>query len=93
MRNKTNLTFEELTVIEKEHKEHITRAELARKELEDTEEVSRQPSSRLLCFTFDLEKTQPILYLNSSVAFYKRQMWLYNLGVNTRHDKKGHMFI
>ena len=59
----------------------------------EAEEKCREPGSRLFCFTFDLEKTQPIPYLNTSVAFYKRQMWFYNLGVNTRHDKKGYMLV
>ena len=90
---KANLDAEEKIPLEKAHKEHIERAELARKELKEAEEKCREPGSRLLCFTFDLEKTQPIPYLNTSVAFYKRQMWLYNLGVNTRHDKKGYMLL
>ena len=44
-------------------------------------------------FTFDLEKNQPLPFIQTSVAFHKRQLWLYNLGVNIRHDNQGHMFL
>ena len=72
---------------------HKKRAEYARKILKEKELESRSPNSKLLCLTFDLEKTQPIPYLNTSVVFYKRQMWFYNLGINTRHDNKAYMCV
>lgn len=31
---------------------------------------------RFLIFSIDLEKTQPLSCLNTSVAYYKRQLWL-----------------
>lgn len=40
-----------------------------------------------------MEQTQPIPYINTSVAFYKRQLWLYNLGIHTLHDGKGTMCL
>ena len=52
----------------------------------------KNENSNLLCFRFR-KKTQPIPFLNTSIVFYKRQMWLYNLGKNTRHNNKGHMCI
>ena len=53
----------------------------------------KNENSNLLCFTFNLEKMHLIPNLNTSIVFYKRQMWLYNLGKNTRHNNKGHMCI
>ena len=32
--------------------------------------------------TFDLEKTLPLPKLSTGVCFYKRQMWLYNMGIH-----------
>lgn len=83
---------EEREVIESRHRTHKTNAECARKKLKDAEKRSKQEPS-FLCFTFDLEKTQPIPYLNTNVVYYKRQMWMYNLGINTRHDNKGYMQV
>lgn len=40
-----------------------------------------------------MQKTQPIPYINTSVAFYKRQLWLYNLGINNRKDNTATMCI
>ena len=33
-------------------------------------------------FTFDLDKTLPLPKLSTSVCFYMRQLWLYNLGIH-----------
>ena len=72
---------------------HHQEASQARHELKKAEMLCRDPKSKLLCFTFDLQKTQPIPYINTSVAFYKRRLWLYNLGINDRKNNKGHMFV
>ena len=40
MRHEAKQTIEERITIEKYHKEHLTRADLARKELKDTREMS-----------------------------------------------------
>ena len=47
----------------------------------------------MLRFSFDLEKTLPIPYINTSVAYYKRKLWLYNLGINTCHNNKAYMCV
>ena len=47
----------------------------------------------MLCFTFDLGKTQLIPYINTSVVFYKRQLWFYNLGINLRSNNEAYMCV
>ena len=42
-------------------------------------------------FSFDMAKTQPLPKLNTSVVFYSRQLWIYNLGINTFHNNHGIM--
>lgn len=64
---------------EKERDEHQSRAEAAQQLLRSS--ASSLDDSTLL-FTFDLQKTQPLPHLSTSVAFYKRQLWLYNLGIH-----------
>ena len=44
-------------------------------------------------FTFDLEKTLPLPKLSTSVAYYLRQLWFYNLGIHLiSGDKTGVYF-
>jgi hypothetical protein len=68
------------------------RAESARAELKMAESAARADSN-VLTISFDMEKTQPIPFINTSVAFNKRQLWLYNLGINNRKDNTATMCI
>ena len=90
---KENITENEKKIAKEEHQKHLKRAEDARTELKNRGTESKIPESKLLCFTFDLQKTQPVPYLNTSVVYYKRQLWMYNLGINTRHNNKGFMCV
>jgi hypothetical protein len=89
-KRKGDLSEAERTTLETESKEHLKRASSARNELRKATELSKE-NPRILAFTFDLEKTQPLPYINTSSAFYKRQMWVYNLGINNRRNNKGVM--
>jgi len=81
---------EEKELLKTQHSDHLTRAELARKRLSQaTEDVKTQ--SDLLVFTFDMQKNQPLPRLDTSVAFFKRQLWVYNLGINDRKTNQGYM--
>lgn len=50
-----------------------------------------------LVIVFDLQQTMPIPKTNVSDAFYKRQIWLYNLGIvvhsNSRKQNKKNVFL
>ena len=85
-------TQESKSMLNESHQAHLTKASFARTYLQGmTSEAKKNPS--LLCFTFDIEKTQPMPYINTSVVFYKRQLWLLNLGINTRHNNQGYMCL
>ena len=42
---------------------------------------------------FICKKKQPMPYLNTSVVYYKQQLWMYNLEINTRNSNKGFMCL
>ena len=72
---------------------HKDRAKVARELLNGKTNESKNSDNKVLVFTFDLQRTLPLPYINTSVTFYKRQLWLYNLGINLRCKNKGFMFI
>ena len=78
--------------LQSELSHHHGEAQAAREALTEMTLLSKMEDD-LLVFTFDLEKTQPLPHITTSVAFYKRQLWLYNLGINTRKDNQGHMHV
>lgn len=57
-----------------DHKKHATHAKKQDKEAQGNENI--------YFITFDLQKTLPLPKLSTSIAFYLRQLWLYNLGVH-----------
>ena len=64
----------------------------AAKEILCTAEKEAKSNEDLLCFSFDIQRVQEIPYLTIPEANYKRHMWLYNVGVHTFRDNKGHIF-
>ena len=82
---------EEKNKLQQELASHHREAEDARYLLKEAICGSKGNQSLLLSFSFDMEKTQPLPKLTTSVVFYKRQLWVYNLGINTAHDNQGFM--
>lgn len=76
--------------LETERKKHHLKAESARIDLK-TASQCRDPS--VLAFTFDMQKTQPLPSLQTSVVFYKRQLWIYNTGIHDVHNQQGYMML
>lgn len=48
---------------------------------------------KIQCFTFDLQKTLETPSLSTSVAYYKRQLWTYNLCIYDEIHKIAYMYI
>lgn len=89
----TDLTNDERLNIEKNRKEHWDRAESARTMLRNMKSTASEDGSNILVFSFDLQKTQPIPFLKVNEAYYKRQLWLYNLGIHNLKDKSATMMV
>ncbi len=61
--------------------EHKRAAKLAMATL-SADRATAAASDDTVFITFDLQKTLPLPKLSVSIAFYLRQLWLYNLGVH-----------
>ena len=79
---------EKAEALETDHMEHLYKAKYSREALNEAKKGLR---SDTLAFSFDLEKTLPLPYLRTSVAFYSRCLWVYNLGINILSENKGIM--
>ena len=71
---------------------HQEMAEKAKEKMkEDTLDAHTNPNKRVL--VFDLQKTLPTPVLSTGIAYYKRQMWTYNLGIHDENLKTGFMYV
>ena len=71
---------------------HQEMAEKANEKMkEDTLDAHTNPNKRVL--VFDLQKTLPTPVLSTGIAYYKRQMWTYILGIHDKNLKTGFMYV
>lgn len=81
----------EIRQFEVEHEVHLRKAELARTSMKnDTEKAQSDDSYYAL--TFDLEKALAFPKLTTSIAYYKRNMYIYNLGCHELSSGLGYMY-
>lgn len=50
-------------------------------------------SDETYCFSFDLQKTFLFPKLSSSIAYYSRNLYVYNFGVHSFNNNVGHMYV
>ena len=77
------------TTLQTRLEEHHHEASTVRNNLKSAAEAAKSDPS-VLVFTFDMQQTAPLPRLNTSVVFYKRQLWIYNTGIHTCHDDRGY---
>ena len=61
-----------------EHKQNAEKAFESQRQ----DKMLTEADSNVCVITFDLQKTLPLPKTSTSVAFYLRQLWIYNLGVH-----------
>lgn len=88
----TQITDEQRNQIITERELHQRKAQAVKETLKrDIEDAKNDPTRYV--FTFDLQKTLATPVLKTGVAYYKRQMWTYNLGVHDEISTKGFMYM
>lgn len=81
----------EKKILEIQHELHLRKAEAARTSMKLDTEKSKN-DKLFYAFTFDLQKALPFPILTTSVAYYKRNVYLYNLGCHELSTDLGFMY-
>lgn len=69
---------------------HLRKAEKARESLNSDKDKA---STDVYCSSFDLQKALPFPKLSTSIAYYKRNLYMYNLGIHSFNTGVGHMYV
>lgn len=86
------LTANEKEKLKEDHENHIKNWQEARNQMKNDMKKAKD-NENIECLTFDLEKTLPLPRLATGILFYKRQIWLYNLGIHSGSTNKGHFYV
>lgn len=95
---KACLENEKLSVEDRNKYEEILRKHhdsVERKKLEYESDIkeAKESNGEIKCYTFDLQKTLETPSLSTSVAYYKRQLWTFNLCIYDEVADKGYMYM
>lgn len=55
--------------------------------------LEAKTNSTLQTLCFDLEKTLPLPRIPTNIVFYKRLLWVYNLGIHTGKENDAHCYV
>lgn len=72
---------------------HLRKAEAARLAMSNDTQRSKAAESKKLVFTFDLQKALAFPKLTTSVAYYKRNMYVYNFGCHNLTTDQIYMYF
>ncbi|XP_030765647.1 uncharacterized protein LOC115889720 [Sitophilus oryzae] len=71
---------------------HLKAAKAARDMMNNDFKLAKE-KAYIQTLSFDLEKTLPLPRIPTNIMFYKRQLWLYNLGIHSGKQDKSYCFL
>ncbi|XP_073956928.1 uncharacterized protein [Choristoneura fumiferana] len=80
---------EEKVEIDQKWRSHQEIAETLQSQMKADMQLAKDDPS-VETITFDLEKTLPLPRIPTNIVFYKRQLWVYNLGIHTGSNDDAH---
>ncbi|KAJ4438605.1 hypothetical protein ANN_14552 [Periplaneta americana] len=83
------LTVEEKETLETTHELHLRKAERAR---EYMKRDSSNPNTEMYVISMDLQKALSFPILTVSHAYYKRNLYVYNFGINDKKSKTRYFY-
>lgn len=79
--------------LSKEKQQHLNLVQKSKEIFSKTVENSQNDSSKVEVLVFDLQRALEIPSISTSEAFYRRQLWCYNLCVYDEKRKQGYMYF
>lgn len=79
--------------IQHDHQMHLDLVKKTKADFDNDVNRAIASDDKILVLTFDLEKTLETPSLTTSVAFYKRQLWTYNLCVYDEGTARAYMYV
>ncbi|KAL4153193.1 hypothetical protein QTP88_001026 [Uroleucon formosanum] len=83
---------EDKVKLNEEHELHLRKAEAARNGM-DSDVQAAKTDNQTTVIAFDLMKTLATPSLSVGVAYYKRQLWTYNLGIHNLSTNDAYMYV
>lgn len=87
------LSFEEMQNQEKRKLDHHQSVNDKKLQFEKDVSDAKNSMGKIQCYTFDLQKTLETPSLSTNVAYYKRQLWTFNLCIYDEANEKGYMYM
>lgn len=83
---------EDIVKLNEEHELHLRKAEAARNGM-DCDVQAAKTDNQTTVIAFDLMKTLATPSLSVGIAYYKRQLWTYNLGIHNLSTGDAYMYV
>lgn len=80
-------------IFEKERVDHNVLVQKYKNLRNETLKNAKHDEEATEVFTFDLERALEMPRLSTSVTYYKRQLWFYNLCIYDEKYRKGYMYV
>lgn len=87
------LSFENRSKHEETLKKHHDAVAQKKEGYQSDIKEAKESNGRIKCYTFDLQKTLETPSLSTSVAYYKRQLWTYNLCIHDDVTGQAYMYM
>lgn len=87
------LSYEDRKKHEEILKEHHDSVSRKKEEYDSDIKEAKESNGQIKCYTFDLQKTLETPSLSTSIAYYKRKLWTFNLCIYDEVTGKGHVYM
>lgn len=79
--------------VEEQKLAHLNLVQKTKDEFKETINYASDPANKTVVLTFDLQRALEVPVIQTSEAFYLRQLWCYNLGIYDEVTKTGYMYV
>lgn len=87
------LSFDERERLLVKKNDHLATVRLVKKEFEESIKLARMSDAATEVLTFDLQRALELPSIKTNEAYYKRQLWVYNLCIYDEVRRKGYMYV